>query len=137
MNTARLHIRSSADAAAGYFSEWLGGRTPKADVEEHPNGWTTFELSGFSLDGVGEAEWLRLGARADILFETFSTSLLSGELVLIMSGKVQRHLLIDSDNPEMEKNAGRLRYEEQNPLTEWTDIWTFVEDWYWEAEVDA
>lgn len=135
MNPALLHIRASPDVAMRYFGEWVGGPVPAVSTQSEANSWTTLRLGRYSLDFLGTEEWLRLGKHVDLCFETFSTSVCRGEIVLISSGEVRRHLVIGEDDPDFQVNLGKLRYEEMNSLKHWDDIWTFVEEWHWEAEV--
>ena len=135
MYTARLHIHGSPDTVMRHLREWLSTPSPPASVEEQWNSWITIDLGGYSLEYLDAETWLRLGKQVDLLFESFSTSLCAGELLFILAGEVRRHIVIDSDNPDCQVDIGRLRYEESSPMTEWTDIWTFVEDDHWRNEV--
>jgi hypothetical protein len=76
-----------------------------------------------------------LGEHVDLFFESFSTSLAAGELLVILAGEVRKHIVMDSDPPDCQINVGRLRYEESSPINNWSDIWTFVEDDHWQNEV--
>lgn len=137
MNTARLHMHCLPDMAMGHLREWLNAPLPpvSVSVEEHPESWITLDLGGYSLEYLDMQEWLRLGKHVDLFFESFSTSLCSGEMLVILAGEVRRHIVDDSDNGDYQVNIGKLRYEESSPMSEWDDIWTFVEDDHWRDEV--
>jgi hypothetical protein len=135
MYTARLHMRCLPDVAMRHFGGWLNGPVPAVSLEHHPNSWITLHLGEYSLESVDTQEWLRLGKHVDLFFESFSTSLAAGELLVILAGEVRRHIMIDSDHPDYQINVGRLRYEDSSPMNNWSDIWTFVEDDHWQNEV--
>ena len=135
MYVGRLHLHCLPDMAMRHLREWLKGPLPSASVEEHSNSWITLDLGRYSLECVDTQEWLRLGKHVDLFFESFSTSLCTGELVVILVGQVRRHIVMDSDNPDCQVNIGRLRYEESSTINNWSDIWTFVEDDHWRNEV--
>jgi len=135
MYTARLHMRCLPDAATQHLCEWLNAPLPPVSLQRHPNSWITVHLGSYSLESVDTQEWLRLGEHVDLFFESFSTSLAAGELLIILAGQVRKHIVMDSDHPDCQINVGRLRYEESSPINNWSDIWTFVEDDHWQNEV--
>ena len=135
MYTARLHMRCLPDVAMQHLGEWLNGPLPPVSLQRHPNSWITVNLGSYSLESVDTQEWLRLGKHVDLFFESFSTSLAAGELLIILAGEVRKHIVIDSDLPDCQINVGRPLYEDSSPINNWGDIWTFVEDNHWQNEV--
>jgi hypothetical protein len=136
MNTARLSMNCAPEIAMRRVREWVDAPLPFLSVTEHPNSWVTLDLGGYSLEYLDTEDWLRLGKHVDLFFESYSTSLCAGEILVILAGEVRRHIVIDSVHPEHQLNIGRMRYEERSPLLSWTDIWTFVEDHHWQNEID-
>ena len=136
MNTQRLHLRCDAGAAISHLQRWVGTPHPAFDTTADANGWTTVDLGGYDLGSQESNEWLRLGQQVDLLFESFSTSLCAGEVLLVAGGILRRHVVKDDDNADLQVDSGRLRCEAAGPFADWSDIWTLVEEAHWRGEVD-
>jgi hypothetical protein len=132
-----LHMRCSPDAALPLLKTWIGSNANDDDfeMEEEKNSWTTIRMWSFSLDGCETEDWLQLGRAVDFLYESYSTSTLSGEIVHVSDQKLVRHLVFDKENKECEVDIGQLKCEQKNPLRNWADIWGFVDENTWESEV--
>ena len=130
-----LHLRANSDQAIALLEDWFGGDKPHydADLEAEDNGWVTLSID---LDYQPIEEWLALGVRVDLLYESYSTSLLTGEIVYISSQHLLRHLALDANDPVSDVDVGMLRAEHDRRFQTWDDIWGFVEDWTWAQEVD-
>ena len=130
-----LHIKAGADQATALVESWFGNDKPnyEASIELEDNGWVTLALD---LDFQPTEEWLVLGAQVDLLYESYSTSLLMGEIVFVSGGKLVRHLLLDAENPDENQDHGVLRGENSRRFQSWGDIWGFVEDCKWRREVE-
>jgi len=130
-----LHLRASPAEAIAIVQAWCGGQEPlyEADHEVEENGWLTMSID---LTYQPIEEWLALGEHVDLLYETYSTSTLMGEIVYIAGRQLIKHVLIDTDNPDEQINIGALRFESKRPFRTWGDIWAFVDDWMWEKEVE-
>lgn len=130
-----LHIKASADDATTLVQEWYGKNKPhyEDDLEIEENGWVTLPLD---LGYQPIRNWYALGMRVDFLYESYSTSLLMGEIVFMSSQILVRHLLLDRGNPTEERDHGVLRAEANQRFKTWADIWGFVDDRDWVREVE-
>ena len=135
MQTSNLHLKGDESSAREALRAWLAGSIPP-DFEfiSEQTGWTTVLLGGYSLEWIPIEDWLRLAS--DLIFESFSTSLCSGEIVHVIDGKVGRHLVLDDEGRSEGVDVGSLRYEREHRMITWSDIWTFVEDGHWKTEVE-
>ena len=102
-----LHIRGSYDDAAPALAEWMGKPLDPTElaIEVEGNGWTTLSID---LDYGRTDEWLKLAKKVDFFYESYSTSLCMGELVVCREQQLVRHLLFDEENSDENINVGRL-----------------------------
>ena len=130
-----LHVRSSPEHASAEVESWYGRSLPlESEAVEEDNGWVTLSLD---LDTQPSSEWLRLGRSMDVFYESYSTSLCCGELVYVAGSALVRHLRRWESDSELNVDEGLLRFETNARMTSWVDIWSFVDDLSWEAEVRA
>ena len=105
---------------------------PGYDAEgiAEPNGWTTFDLD---CDFLDTTEWRKLGSNVNLIYASYCTALRMGELVVVRGNQLERHFL-HHDEPDADRvDVGKLAFETNNPLRDWSDVWEFVDDWRWKT----
>jgi hypothetical protein len=134
MTSQLLHTRGELEATLPLLQAWVGRQfdLPEFQVEQETAGWTTLAVD---LDYCETDEWRLLGKDLDFFYESYSTSLRMGEIVFCKAGQLIRHLLLDAQNPTEILDIGRLRSEQANPLTTWSDVWGFVDDRSWMKDI--
>ena len=128
MNPNHLHLACDAATAIPLLRDWLDNSNLGAEGIAEDNGWTTFALD---CDFVDTADWRKLGSNVDLIYASYCTGLRMGELVVIRGNELQRHFL-HHDEPDGDiVNLGKLDFETDNPIRDWSDVCGFVDDWRW------
>ena len=130
MNPSYVHFRPTSARAA--LEVILGEGILSELLDETNDGWST-ALLPFELAEFPDATWDEVARTADVVYESYSTSLLCGEVVLCMERRVLWRLRLAADEP------ARMHGEvpEDLGLNDWSDVWNFVEDARWVDAVQA
>lgn len=127
-----LHLKESKDALEPVLREWFGRPNLDFDSVLEDNSWITITAD---CDFLDTREWSKLGRHVDLIYESYSTSLRMGELVIIRNRELVRHFLHhESEDGNEYVNVGKLKTEATTPLKSWTDVWAFVDDCRWISE---
>lgn len=152
MNPSYARIRLPIVDAMPRFSEWIGLpqlATPKklksndvvgaackngvwrslVAVFIYQSGeWTVFDdltghLASFSAD-----QWRTFAGRNELYFAGYNEAVPYGQLIVVRAGRVIREFLDDQQDPQNNVNRGKLPFEKESPIKDWTDAALFVDE---------
>ena len=128
MNPNHLHLACDADVALPLLRNWFDNPDLDASGTSEDNGWMTFDLD---CDFLDTADWLKLGSNVDLIYASYCTALCMGELVVVRGNQLERHFLHHDEPGSDIVDVGKLAFETDTPLREWSDVWRFVDDSRW------
>ncbi len=150
MNPSYLRIRRPLAEAVRRYGDWIGAPElgPPREVAEREaidlaltNGqwkglavyifssgpWTVFEELSGGLAARPAGDWLRLADGGDLVYAGYNDAIGYAELVRVDGGRLLRQFLEDEQDPGANVNLGRLPEEIGEPLSNWIDVASWVE----------
>lgn len=146
-----LRIRLPKDEAMGRFARWLDlpALEPPLEVPAEravdlavdgsqwhgiavfigeQQDWTVFEdLTGY-LAAISIEAWLRLAGKDELVFAGYNDAIAWGELIVLRDGQVIREFREAAEAPDENTDRGRLDFEADNPISDWVDVASFVDE---------
>jgi hypothetical protein len=90
--------------------------------------WTVFEDLSGGFSSIPGSSWLDFAKQDSFVFAGYNDSIPYGELIVIEKGQIVREFVDVPDEPDENRNIGKLTQEEEEPIQSWIDVASFVDE---------
>lgn len=103
---------------------WRGG----AIFFYENQGWSVFEDLSGGFGFIPAESWLEFAQNDALVVAGYNDSVPYSELIVIEHGAVVRDFVDYPDEPELNRNSGKLPQEDSKPVCDWVEVASFVDD---------